>query len=46
MSNVQPEYIELMEKCYKVGFDIYNILVFMLGAFVVYLLYKLFNSFF
>lgn len=44
--DVQPEYIDLMEKCYKIGFDIYNVIVFLLGMLVVYLVYKLFNSFF
>lgn len=44
--SVQPQYIELMEKCYKIGYDIYSVLVFILGMIVIYLLYKLFNSFF
>lgn len=43
---VQVEYIEIMQDIQKVIHNVYDIIAFGLGCLVVYLVYKLINSFF
>lgn len=43
---VQAEYIEIMQDIQKVIHNVYDIIAFGLLCLVIYLLYRLFNSFF